>query len=164
LRYLLEALARVLEELKDITLLIAGEFWQDKAVYLDLIDRLGIRDKVKIFDQYIPNEEVEKYFRAADVVVLPYLSVTGSGVVQVALGLERPVITTNIGSLKRIVLHGKTGYLVEPANADALANSILKFFRENKEEEFTENIRKRRELFSWERLVKIIESFHIYVL
>ena len=164
LRYLLEALARVLEELKDITLLIAGEFWQDKAVYLDLIDRLGIRDKVKIFDQYIPNEEVEKYFRAADVVVLPYLSVTGSGVVQVALGLERPVITTNIGSLKRIVLHGKTGYLVEPANADALANSILKFFRENKEEEFTENIRKRREIFSWERLVKIIESFHIYVL
>lgn len=160
LRYLLEAMPMVLEEIRDLTLLIAGEFWQDKAVYLDLIDRLGIKGKVKIFDKYIPNEEVERYFQAADLVALPYLTVTGSGVVQVALGLEKPVITTNIGSLKKIVLHGKTGYLVEPADADALANSILKFFREHKEEEFTENIRRRKDLFSWEKLVKIIEGFY----
>lgn len=159
LKCLLKAIPNILEEMEDITLLIVGEFWQDKSVYLDLITKLDIEDKVKIFDQYIPNEEVQTFFDAADLAVFPYVSVTGSGAVQTALGFDKPVITTNIGSLPEMVLDGKTGYIVNPGDINSLADAILKFFQENKKEEFIANIMRRKGQFSWDRLVEVIESF-----
>ncbi len=157
LQYLLESMPKVLEQMKDVMLLIVGEFWEDKSIYLNLISRLGIGKNVKIVDQYIPNEDVEIYFEAADLAVFPYISVTGSAAVGVALGFDKPVITTNIGSLPEIVLDGKTGYIIDPANADSLARAVIKFFQGNNQE-IIENIKKRKNFFTWDGLVKKIES------
>lgn len=91
---ILSALPQLRADLGKVRLLVAGEFWEDKQVYLKLIDRLGIGDIVMLDDRYIPNEEVPVYFGAADLLIAPYRSVTGSGVIQLAVGFNLPVVTT----------------------------------------------------------------------
>jgi len=61
LKYLIKALPEVLSKI-NVTLLIVGEFWYDKDKYLQLIDKLGIKEKIIIVDEYVPNEEVGLYF------------------------------------------------------------------------------------------------------
>ena len=76
----------------DLHLVIAGEFWEDKSSYLEMVSRLGLEGAVTIVDRYVSNEETGKYFAAADVVVLPYVEVTQSAVVQLAFAFGKPVI------------------------------------------------------------------------
>ncbi len=157
LKYLLAAMPEILQQVP-VTLLVVGEFWKDKAGYLDVIRELGIADNVKIVDEYIPNEAVGKYFTAADLVVQPYVSATGSGVVQVAYGFERPVVATDVGCLPEIVENGKTGYVVPPADSQAIADAVVSFFREGRADEFQDNIRAIQYRFSWENLVDGVEE------
>jgi len=158
LRYLIEALPEVLREM-DVLLLIAGEFWKKKEVYQGQIARYNLQEKVKIANYYIPDEEVGVYFSAADIVVLPYVSVTGSGIVPLAFEQEKPVIVSDVGALAEIVEDNKTGFLVPPKDSQAIARAIISFYKGDKEKEFIENVRNKRKEFSWERLVKVIESF-----
>ncbi len=115
--------------------------------------------KLKIIDDYISDNEVEKYFSACDVVVLPYESATQSGIVQIAYGFEKPVIVTNVGGLPDVVMDGKTGYVVEAKSPMALAEAVKKYYLQNKEEEFEENVRSESYRFGWERMVEKIEMF-----
>lgn len=158
--HLLEALPNVLKRV-ELTLLIAGEFWGDENRYLAQIERLGIKDRVKIIDRYIPNEEINLYFAASDVVVVPYSAATGSGIVQVAFGCERPVITTKVGSLGEVVQDGRTGYLVEPNNAKSLAQAIVNFYIFGKEDEFAHNIKTAKREFSWAKMRQQIEALEV---
>lgn len=157
LKYLIQAMPSVLSRV-EVTLLIVGEFWKDKDSYHSLIGRLHLEKRIIIVDEYVPNEEVAAYFRAADLVVQPYVSATGSGVVQLAYGFNRPVIATRINSLEEIVEEGKTGYLVPPKDPEALAGAIVRFFREGKGEMFSENIKKIKHRYSWENMVCTIED------
>lgn len=156
LRYLLEAMPGVLQEV-DLQLVVAGEFWDDKQDYLDLVDRLGIGPALTIVDRYVPNEELGLYFDAADVVVLPYLSVTQSGIAQLAYGFGKPVITTDVGDLREVVEHERTGLIVPPADADALSAALRRFFRKDVGR-MRDEILARRERFSWARLEAIIHQ------
>ncbi len=156
LTYLIDALPKILEHL-EINLLVVGEFWKDKGRYLEQINKLGLRNRIKIIDKYIPNEEVNKYFAASDVVVLPYTSATGSGIVQTALGCERPVITTRVGSLNDVIKNGKTGYLVEPKDSKSLADAVVNFYSSDREKEFVESIKKDCDEFSWKKMRQKIE-------
>ena len=157
LKYLIKAIPDVLSQVQ-VTLLIAGEFWKDKNAYLRLIRRLKLEKRIIIIDEYIPNEDVGAYFRAADLVVQPYVSATGSGVVQVAYGFGRPVIATSISSLEEVVEDETTGYLVPPGDSKALAGAIIRFFREGKAKVFSQNIEKRKHRYSWEKMVHTIED------
>ena len=87
----------VKEKLKNVKLMVVGSFADDKSVYMQLINDMHIEDYVDIKDGYTLDGEVEKYFAACDVVVLPYESATQSGIVQIAYGFEKPVIVTNVG-------------------------------------------------------------------
>jgi glycosyltransferase involved in cell wall biosynthesis len=158
LKYLIEALPEVLREM-DVLLLIAGEFWKKKEDYESQIARCNLRGKVKIADRYIPDEEVGIYFSAADIVVLPYVSVTGSGIVPLAFEQEKPVIVSDVGALAEIVEDNKTGFLVPPKDSQAIARAIVAFYKEDKDKEFIENVKKKRGKFSWEKMVEIIETF-----
>ena len=159
LMYLIWALPMVLEKV-DVHLLVVGEFWEDKRKYLEQIKNLKIGENITIVDRYIPNEEVGLYFSAADTVVLPYISATQSGIAQIAFGLNKPVITTNVGGIPEVVEDGKTGFIVPPQNSKALADAIIHFYENKNEEEFVNNIIKEREKFSWDRMVEVIESFN----
>jgi len=157
LRYLLEAMPRVLDQV-DLQLLIVGEFWDDKQVYLDLVARLGIDQALTVVDRYVPNEELGLYFGASDVVVLPYVTVTQSAVVQLAYGFGRPVIATSVGDLPEVIQHGRTGLIVPPADPGALAAALQRFFVENMVEQMRDGVCARREQFSWARIEEIVET------
>lgn len=156
---LLVALPAVLAR-KNVTLLVVGEFWEPLAQYQRLAGELGVEGAIRFVDRYVPNEELPLYFAAADLVVLPYRSVTGSGVAQLALGCGRPVVATRVGSLAETIEEGCTGFLVPPADPAALAQAILHFLDLPIEEQaaFTGRILARSERFSWERLVDCIED------
>ncbi len=159
LKYLLSAMPAILAGIPaPVTLLVVGEFWKDKNVYLQMIEDLGIGAHVRIVDEYVPNEDVGRYFNAADLVVQPYVSATGSGVAQMAFGFHKPVVATAVGSLPEIVEHGETGFLVPPADSAAIATAVIRFFKENQAAVFTKNIRVRQGRFSWAHLVDGLEN------
>ena len=160
LKHLLDALPEVSKQLPDVKLLVVGDFSGEaaKKKYESQIAGLGIQELVEIHDGYIPDREVEKFFAAADLVVLPYESATQSGIIQIAYGFEKPVVVTNVGGLPDVVADGETGYVVEPKNSAALAEGIVKFFREEQAECFRRNIIKEAEKYSWDRMTETIDE------
>lgn len=158
LEYLIKAFSKVLEKVKYVHLLIVGEFYENKTKYIKLITELGINDKTTIVDRYVRNEEVGYYFSAADVVVIPYVTATQSAIIQIAYGFNKPVITTNVGGLPEVIKNGVTGYTVPPQDYHRLADAIVRYFVENKEHEFTQNIIKNKNRFSWWNLIAVIEE------
>lgn len=158
LKHLLRALPAVKEKLPDIKLLVVGDFGDDKEQYLNMISEYHIEDSIEIHDGYIPDKEVEKYFAASDLVVLPYESATQSAIVQTAYGFEKPVIATNVGGLPEVVVDGKTGYVVESKNDAQIAEKIVQFFEENKAEDFKRGIEEEAYKYSWDRMREVIEE------
>jgi glycosyltransferase involved in cell wall biosynthesis len=138
-------------------LLIVGEFWRDKQEYLAQIDRLGIAQDVVIVDQYVPNEKVPIYFSAADVVVLPYIDVTQSGVVQLAFGFGVPVITTRVGGLPEVVVNGETGLLVTPCDSRLLAEAVCHYFAYNLGQQMSNAVKVASQQFGWRAITSVIE-------
>jgi glycosyltransferase involved in cell wall biosynthesis len=149
LKFLLKALPQIIKERPGLTLMVVGEFWKDKQAYLTLIEELGIRSHVMIVDRYVGNDEVPLHFAAADAVVLPYVSSSESGIIQLAYGLNVPIITTAVGGNVDLIEHGQSGILCKPASADALAGAILDFYGRNMEAQIKAGMRARSELFRW---------------
>lgn len=157
LRHLLKALPAVREQMP-VRLLVVGEFWEDARPYHDLVRQLGLGDAVQFYSEYVPNEELAVYFSAADVVVLPYLEATQSGVAQIALGFETPVIATSVGGMPETIEDGRTGLIVPPGDSAALSHAILRYFQDNLGDPLTHNICVSKESASWMPLVHLIEE------
>ncbi len=138
-------------------LYIVGDFDGNKDEYLASIEELKITNDIVIANGYVPDKEVEKYFSAADLVVLPYESATQSGIVQIAYGFEKPVIVTRVGGLPEVVEDGVTGVIVEPFDDEALAEAIFNYFNDNKKEEYIRGIKEREYRFSWDRMAEALE-------
>jgi glycosyltransferase involved in cell wall biosynthesis len=99
---LLEAMANEKIKNSNIKLLVAGEFYEDKQPYLDIIGKNGLEDKVLFHSQFIPNEEVRYYFCAADLVAQTYRNATNSGVTMVGYYYEKPMLVTDVGGLSEL--------------------------------------------------------------
>ncbi|HTM56973.1 MAG TPA: glycosyltransferase [Candidatus Udaeobacter sp.] len=145
---LLEAWPRVRAR-RPATLIVAGEFYEDEAPYRKLAAAAG--DSVRLLARYIPDEEVESLFKAADVAVLPYRSATQSGVTHVAYALGLPVITTRVGGLSETVT-ADTGLVVPPEDPAALADAIVRYFEEGLADRLREGVARVREAHSWSAL------------
>lgn len=159
LKYLLRAMPEICREDEKVNLWVVGEFGADREEYFKLIHELEIEDRVQVRDAYTPDREVEKYFAAADLVVLPYTSATQSGIVQIAYGFTKPVVVTDVGGLPDVVKDGETGYIVEAGNPQAIAGAVVRFFREGQAQRMQENIEKEAYRFSWERMGEVLEEF-----
>lgn len=156
LKHLLNAMPDIIKKYPEVRLLIAGDFGGGKDVYDEMIKSLGIGDYIQIHDGHIPIPDVEKFFAACDLVVLPYESATQSGVIQASYGFEKPVLATNVGGLPDAVDNMKTGYIVEPLRPDLIASSVTDFFDNNRAEEFKQNVIDSAYKFSWERMEKCL--------
>ena len=156
LDYLIKAMPQVKEKISDCKLLVVGDFGDDKEEYIELINQLSVNDVIDIYDGYIPDKEVEKFFAACDVVVLPYISATQSGIVQIAYGFDKPVIATNVGGLPDVVTDGKTGYLVEVKNEKSIADAVISFYDNDCVSKFETGVKEENYRFSWDRMVEII--------
>jgi glycosyltransferase involved in cell wall biosynthesis len=155
---LLEAMPEVLRH-TDVRLLVVGEFYDDESRYRSIVEQHGLAGRVLFHSAYLPNERVGLYFSAADAVVLPYRSATQSGIAQIAYNFNRPVLATDVGGLSEVVHDGVTGYVVPPDRPGALSDAILKFYNESREEEFSRNVRREKQKYSWDNLVNAIEEF-----
>jgi len=145
---LLNSIPRIKQELNDFIVIVAGECYEKLPKYYDIIEKLKIQDSMDLRLKFIPENKVAQYFSAADIVVLPYKTATQSGITQVAYNFNRPVIVSDVGGLAEIVPNGKTGYVVKPDSKE-FANAIIKYFKEDKFDEFSKNILKHKQLFSW---------------
>lgn len=155
---LFRAVARIPRE-RDFQLLVGGEFYEDDAPYRALLRELGIEDRVVLHDRYIPNEEVGDFFAAANVVVLPYVSATQSGIIQIAFNYDKPVITTNVGGLPEVVRPGELGEVVPSENPEALAAAIVDYFDAGKEALYAPRVAEEKKRYSWSRLVDALVAF-----
>ena len=145
------------KRLKDVKLIVAGEFYDDPQEYYDLIDDLGIQDQVILKSDFIPSVEVKYYFCAADMVVQTYRTATQSGVTQIGYHFERPMLVTDVGGLAEIIPHEKVGY-VTPVEPNFVADAITDFYTNNREEEFTTNTKQEKKRFTWKSLVQAIDK------
>lgn len=161
LRHLINAMPEIARRIGGVKLMVAGEFQGEgeRQVYAEQIARVGMEPYIDVKDGYAPDNEVEKYFAACDLVVLPYESATQSGIVQIAYGFEKPVVVTNVGGLPDVVKDGYTGYVVPPCDSGALAAAVADYFENGRTERFTQNIRKEAYRFSWERMREVVEGF-----
>ncbi|MBP5677423.1 MAG: glycosyltransferase [Bacteroidales bacterium] len=140
-----------------VKLIVAGEFYGDPKPYNDLLRELDISDRVVMHTDFIPDNEVNRYFCSADLVVQPYKTATQSGVSQIAYHFEKPMVVTNVGGLPEIVPDGKCGFVVEP-NAQAVADAIVRYFEENWEERMAECVREEKQKYQWSNMTKAIEE------
>jgi glycosyltransferase involved in cell wall biosynthesis len=143
----------------DYCIVVAGEVYGAFDKYTQQIERLGISDKIRLFNHYIGDSEVPLYFSAADVCVLPYKSATQSGITSIAMHFSLPVIATDVGGLKELVHHERTGLIVAAPEAGLLAASIRRYFTEALKEPFAAEIEQEKKTHSWANFAAKLIAF-----
>jgi D-inositol-3-phosphate glycosyltransferase len=153
LELLLKAMPYIIQQIKDIKLIIAGEFYSDKEEYFALLNELRIIEHVHIVNRFIPSEEVKFFFSLADLVVQPYLSATQSGITQIAYHFEVPMVVTDVGGLAELVPDGKAGYVV-PVDYKQVAKAVIDFFEFNRSGQFRDGLKEEKKKYTWANMVK----------
>lgn len=163
---LINSLKILLENDKRYFLIIAGRSL-NKNYFLQL-DKLIKANKLQLYikfdNKFIPDNEIEYYFRAADCLVLPYKAIYQSGVLFLSYSFGLPVIATRVGNFENDILEGKTGLLSEKNNPNDLANKIENFYQSNlfldanKTREFIINYAKEK--YSWEKIGEL--TYKVY--
>jgi glycosyltransferase involved in cell wall biosynthesis len=114
--------------------------------------------------EHIPDDEIEVFFKATDVVVLPYVRIFQSGVPFLAYSFGVPVIATDAGSLSDVVIDEVTGYVCPKENASALAAAIRHFFAGELYKSLPVTMDRirvlARERYSWTRVAELTESVY----
>jgi glycosyltransferase involved in cell wall biosynthesis len=155
---IIEAFPKILSTNPKAKLLIVGEFYDDPKEYFELIKKLKIEEQAKVINQFVPNEDVAKYYQAADVVILPYRSATQSGILNVAYGFYKPVIVTDVGGLAEFVDEGKTGFVVKPNSPATIAEGVNKFLLFRDKTDFSKYIQARNRKNSFNQLPEVFEK------
>jgi len=155
LNIVLEALHHLKNAALEPHLVIAGEFWENITAYQSRIAELGLIDQIHLVNRYIPNEEVDYYFSAADVLLAPYTGGTQSGVISLGFGYGIPMIISEkaaegitTGELNNISI-------VPTADAQSLAAGIQSFI----EKPLPVRRKSTTDFQDWERLIRVLESF-----
>jgi len=129
---LVDAFARLAAQHQDYRLVIAGGPMKESEQHWQQVQRVieesAMREQVLEHGRFIDDKEIELYFKAADVLVLPYTHIFQSGVLFMSYTFGLPVIATDIGSFSRDIVEGFTGYLCRPNDPIDLAKIIDKYF------------------------------------
>ena len=152
LDWLLQAYLNVADSLPNVDLLVAGEFYEDSAPYLDIINASSHASRIHLHTHFIPNSAVADYFSVADLVAQPYKSATQSGVSQIAYHFEVPMLITNVGGLPELVPHGQAGWVAEP-NIESISDGLISVFSEGYLPGIKSQLPILKKQFSWESMV-----------
>lgn len=126
--YLIEGFNKIKKEgIQKFRLVIVGEVWDD--IHLEeMIASSPYRDRIDLRNEYVPDDDVALYFSAADVVVLPYLRSSQSGVAHIAITYRLPLIVTKVGGLiESMSDYGGTSF-IPPGDSDAIKDAILRCY------------------------------------
>jgi len=155
---LIDAFPNILSEIPEARLLIVGEFYDKPDPYIEQIKKLGIEGEVKVINEFVSNEEVEKYYEVSDVVILPYRSATQSGILNVAYGFKKPVIVTDVGGLAEFVEEGKTGFVIKPDSPNAIVEGVKNFLNRKNEVDFVSHINELNKKNRFNQLPEVIKQ------
>jgi len=168
LEYLVSAFSELAKQDPGYRLLIAGKVKKGYSTYWNEIrdsireSELGGRVITRI--EHIPDEEVECYFKAADVVVIPYVEIFQSGVPFLSYSFGLPVIATDVGSLREDIIEGETGFLCRPKNSADLAKTISRYFASDLYQQLEAHRRQiqkfANERYSWTRVGEILDNVY----
>ena len=168
LEYLAAAFSELLGKGGNYRLIIAGKGKKGQGEYWHEIQRqimhYGIRNQIIERIEHIPDEEVELYFKAADVLIVPYVHIFQSGVPFLAYSFGLPVIATDVGALRQDIVEGRTGFVCRPQDSSDLARTIETYFGselfrelENRRLEIKEYA---NEQYSWNKVAAITASVY----
>ena len=157
----LDILLEAFRELpEDYRLTIAGECYGSFGKYQEIIDSLPGKDRIEVFEGYVRDSEVKKYFSEADLVVLPYRSATQSGISAIACHFGVPLLVTDVGGLREEVGAAGTGIVAKTPAPEEIKKEILRFFADDSIRKGCEEaMARRRELLSWSNFSKALTEF-----
>lgn len=143
-------------------LLIAGEAYGSFAPYDALIRNHPNRTRIHVFNQFIKDEEVNRYFCASDLCVLPYRSATQSGISAIAYHFDLPMVTTAVGGLKEMIGDTGTGLIASSISPEAVRDAITAYFAEpDLKTRLIANIQTEKKRLSWETFAaNLIDFYH----
>jgi len=133
LEYLVNAFLQVASQNHGYRLIVAGRpkpgsvdgYWERIE---SIIGREPESRGITLRIEYIPDADTEIYFKAADVLVLPYTDIFQSGVLFLGYSFGLPALVADVGSLKDEVHEGENGFVFAPRDAADLARTIERYF------------------------------------
>jgi glycosyltransferase involved in cell wall biosynthesis len=129
---LVDAFGRIALKDKSCFLVIAGEPMKESeqqwAHLQQVIEQSHMRQQICQHTRFIADNEIELYFKAADVLVLPYTRIFQSGVLFMAYSFGLPVIATDVGSFGQDIIAGVTGFVCKPGDPVDLSKVIEMYF------------------------------------
>jgi glycosyltransferase involved in cell wall biosynthesis len=171
LESLIAAFTEISKKDGNYRLIIAGKPQEGQSYWSQVersIAQSRLRTRIIERIEYIPDDETELYFKAADVVVLPYARIFQSGVLFLAYAFGLPVIAADVGSLRDEVIEGETGFVFSSGDALDLARKIDIYFKselfhdlENRRAQIKQYANKR---YSWDKVATIIKSVYSQLL
>jgi glycosyltransferase involved in cell wall biosynthesis len=145
LQYLIAAFEQLVASGGDYRMVVAGRAKSGCESYVDgireMLSRGVNRERTILKIDFIPDDEMELYFKAADVSVLPYTHIFQSGVLFLGYSFGLPVIAADVGCLREDIVEGKTGFVFTPKDANDLAKKIERYF----ESDLFKNLTRRRQ-------------------
>jgi D-inositol-3-phosphate glycosyltransferase len=167
LEYIVAAFQKLVAGHADYRLFIVGRPNNCESYWASVREasRGGVeKGRITIRAHYVPDEETELYFKAADVFVLPYRHIYQSGVLFLGYSFGLPVIAADVGALKEEIVEGKTGFVFRPEDPVDLAAAIERYFSSN----LFANLSGRRqgirdfalERHSWDEVGRL--TIHVY--
>ncbi|MDR2009775.1 MAG: glycosyltransferase [Bacteroidales bacterium] len=145
---------------KSYQLIIAGEVYGNFDKYDELILKNPNKENIHKYIKYISDNEVNTYFSAADVCILPYKGATQSGITGISYHFETPMIATDVGGLSEIIHHNKTGFIVDAPSSKAITEGIIEYFNNCDTELLKQNIRTLKKELSWENFAEQLIDFY----
>ncbi len=142
-------------------LLIAGEAYGSFDKYDALIRNNPNQARIHVFNRFIKDEEVNRYFCASDLCVLPYRSATQSGISAIAYHFDLPMVTTAVGGLKEMIGDTGTGLLTESISPEAVQKAITAYFADPEQKSrLVANIQAEKKRLSWETFAANLTEFY----
>jgi len=166
---LMSAMPSVRDQVSEARLVVAGNIKNRAASpYWRQIEKIiednGLSEVLTLDVRFIEDEDIETYFTAADVLILPYRYIFQSGILFLSLNYGLPVIATDVGSLRDFVETGKTGFMCKPEDPAALARCIVDYFDSGIYRDLAENKKAiydyAKEKYSWDRIAKITSGIY----
>jgi D-inositol-3-phosphate glycosyltransferase len=167
LEYLVDGFSRIAREDRSLRLLIVGRpkacagYW---AQIQSQIACSGVDAQIIQRIEFVPDDDVEVFCKAADVLVLPYTEIFQSGVLFVGYTFGLPVLASDVGSLREDIIEGKTGLVFPPKDPAALGEVLRKYFTS----EMFKQVEERRpvirayagERYSWTKVSMVTKSLY----
>ena len=167
LEYVIDAIHRLRNKQDTFRLVIAGRVKECQPYWERLqrfIENHNLNNHIIKKIEYIPDEEVEVFFKSSDVLMLPYKFIYQSGVLFLSYSFGLPVIATDVGSLREEIIDGETGFICKPEDPQDLSEKIDLYFKS----ELFKNLEKNQKIikeyanerYSWDKVGEITHGVY----